>query len=176
MSLESVIAELTAAVSTNNDLLRQVLAADEAKGGDAGEGAKRTRRKAADKSTDKPDDADTGETKTETKSDTKAVTFDALKDALGKWLGEFAKKADKENPEGAHPEVKARKAALKKTLEQLGAKLLTDIKDDGDKLTRLWKWLHEKAIPVDKGFGIGRLAEDPKEEDASDEDDGLGDL
>ncbi len=119
-------------MTTNNDLLRQVLAADAANGGDARKSPSAIRQ----------EDRNDGCRKTETKTETKGggVTFDSLKGALGKWLGEFAKDADKENPEGAHPEVGARKAALKATLEKLNAKQLPDIKDDQDKLDKLWKW------------------------------------
>lgn len=160
MSLEAAIEKLTAAVEANVDLLKQVLAADEAKGGDAGSTEKKTRTTKA-----KSDD-----TKTETKTETSgATTVPAeLKAALGTWLGEFAKEADKENPDGAHPEVKGRKAALKKAFEGLGVKNLTEI-TTAEGVTKLTNWF-EKAKAVDKGFGIGRFAADPEPAGSGDDD------
>ena len=167
MSLETAIAELTAAVSTNNDLLRQMLANDAAAGGASAGEADKPKKTTAKKDTAKKEDAGTD------KGGDDAVTFDTLKTALSTWLGEFAKPEDKENPKGTHPEVLERKATLKGTLEKLGANQLPDIKDDQSKIDRLWKWLHEKAMKVDKGFGEGRFAADPKAADPKAADDDI---
>ena len=115
--------------------------------------------KAAD---DKDDTADAG-----------AVTFDELKVKLSKYLGEFAKPDDKENPEGTHPEVTARRDAIKAALTKLGAEKLPDIAKDAVKVGKLNTWLEEKALTADRGHGIGRLAADP--EPAGDDDADGGD-
>ena len=162
MSLENSIAELTAAITTNNDLLRQVLAADEAKGGDTADKPKGTRKPKADKAT---------ETGTETSGETAggAVTKESLEGKLKVWLGEFAKPEDKANPEGTHPEVLARKDALTKAFGQLKVKKLGELDQDG--LTKLDNWYETKAKVVDKGHGVGRFVADPVEADGSEEDD-----
>lgn len=93
------------------------------------------------------------------------VTFDGVKTKLGTWLGEFAKEEDKENPDGAHPEVLARKAALKAVLNTLAGNdkgTLGAIKDDAEKIGKLDNWFETKAKVADKGFGVGRLAADPE--------------
>ena len=110
-------------------------------------------------------DADTGDTGT--------VTFDELKVKLSKWLGEFAKPEDKESPEGTHPEVTARRDAIKAVLTKLGAEKLPDIAKDAVKVGKLDNWLETKAMKADKGHGIGRLASDP--EPAGDDDADGGD-
>ena len=110
-------------------------------------------------------DADTGDTGT--------VTFDELKVKLSKWLGEFAKPEDKESPEGTHPEVTARRDAIKAVLTKLGAEKLPDIAKDAVKVGKLNTWLETKAMKADKGHGIGRLAADP--EPAGDDDADGGD-
>lgn len=105
---------------------------------------------------------------TSTKADTTgAVTFDGLKGDLAGWLGEFAKQEDKENPEGMHPEVTARKDCVKTLLTKLGAEKLGDIAEDADKIGKLHNWLHSKGKAGKIGedgepvFGAGRWAADP---------------
>lgn len=137
----------------------------------------KSKRTAAEVAEDKAaDDADAaaaaaaGDT-----DDTGTVTFDELKVKLSKWLGEFSKPEDKENPEGAHPEVTARRDAIKAVLSKLGAEKLPDIAKDAEKVGKLNTWLEEKALTVDKGHGIGRLASDP-EPAGDDEGDGGDEL
>jgi hypothetical protein len=102
-------------------------------------------------------------------------SFVTLRKQLSAWLGEFAKEEDKENPDGIHPEMTARHEAIRATLVKLNVKLLNEIKGDEGKITKLSNWLNDKAIPVDKGFGVGRLVADPEEETVED-DDGLNDI
>ena len=135
--------------------------------------SKRTAAEVAeDKAADEADAAaaagDTDDT-----DDTGAVTFDELKVKLSKWLGEFAKPEDKESPEGTHPEVTARRDAIKAVLTKLGAEKLPDIAKDAVKVGKLDNWLETKAMKADKGHGIGRLASDP--EPAGDDDADGGD-
>ena len=122
---------------------------------------------AAGDTDDTGDAGDTGDTGTGT------VTFDELKVKLSKYLGEFAKPADRDNPEGAHPEVTARRDAIKAVLSKLGAEKLPDIAKDAEKVGKLNTWLEEKALTADRGHGIGRLAADP--EPAGDDDADGGD-
>ena len=132
--------------------------------------SKRTAAEVAeDKAADEADEADAGG---------ETVTFDELKVKLSKWLGEFAVPSDKENPKGAHPEVIARRDAIKAVLTKLGAEKLPDIEADAEKVGKLDNWLEEKAMKADKGHGIGRLAADPKPagEDEDDADDGDDEL
>lgn len=111
--------------------------------------------------------------------DAGAVTFDSLKKELGTWLGEFARAEDRENPEGTHPEVGARKEAIKTLLGKLGAEKLPDIAGDATKIGKLHTWLNGsgKAGKKDKEtgelvFGEGRWAADPVEDgEGGDEDD-----
>lgn len=151
--LEAALEKLTVAIEANTAELAKVLAVDEAKGGDAGTAEKKTRTTKAKAET------------TETKSDKGAdgVTFAGLKGKLSTWLGEFSKPEDAENPDGAHPEVVARRAAVKKALgsESVGAAKLGDIETSPEKIAIIDNWFETKAKVADKGFGIGRLAADP---------------
>jgi hypothetical protein len=107
-----------------------------------------------------------------------AVTFDTLKGKLAGWLGEYAREEDSKNPDGAHPEVLARKAALKAVLNKLTGTedgKLGAIASDADKIAKLDNWFEEKALKADKGHGVGRLAADPEPADA-DEDGGDDEL
>jgi len=118
-----------------------------------------------------------------------AVTFDTLKGKLAGWLGEYAKPEDKPvegeteaqkkaREANFHPEVVARKGALKAAMVKLTGDdeaKLGDIKDDADKIARLDNWFEEKALKADKGHGVGRLAADPEPADA-DEDGGDDEL
>jgi len=130
--------------------------------------AKRTKEEMEEDRLADEADAAAGGTSTGTTSAPKtegAVTFDTLKGKLAGWLGEYAREEDKTNPDGAHPEVLARKAALKAVLNKLTGTedgKLGDIKDDADKIARLDNWFEEKALKADKGHGIGRLAADPE--------------
>ena len=133
----------------------------------------KSKRTAAEVAEDKAaDDADAAAAAGDT-DDTGAVTFDELKVKLSKWLGEFAKPEDKESPEGTHPEVTARRDAIKAVLTKLGAEKLPDIAKDAEKVGKLDNWLETKAMKADKGHGIGRLASDP--EPAGDDDADGGD-
>lgn len=129
----------------------------------------KSKRTAAEVAEDKAaDDADAAGD-----ADTGSVTFDELKVKLSKYLGEFAKPEDRENPKGAHPEVIARRDAIKAVLTKLGAEKLPDIAADAEKVGKLNTWLEEKALTADRGHGIGRLASDP--EPAGDDDADGGD-
>ena len=131
----------------------------------------KSKRTAAEVAEDKAaDDADAAGD-----ADTGAVTFDELKVKLSKYLGEFAKPEDRENPEGTHPEVIARRDAIKAVLTKLGAEKLPDIAKDAAKVGKLDTWLEEKALTADRGHGIGRLAADP-EPAGDDEGDGSDEL
>ena len=131
----------------------------------------KSKRTAAEVAEDKAaDDADAAGD-----ADTGAVTFDELKVKLSKYLGEFARAEDKDNPEGAHPEVTARRDAIKAVLSKLGAEKLPDIAKDAEKVGKLDNWLETKALKADKGHGIGRLASDP-EPAGDDEGDGGDEL
>lgn len=112
--------------------------------------------------------------KTEDKA---GITFEGLKAKLATWLGEYASEADQENPDDAHPEVEARKQALKAVLNQLTDSddgRLGAIAKDEAKIVRLNNWLEQKAFKADKGFGVGRLAADPQPTSADEDDDDLG--
>ena len=139
----------------------------------------KSKRTAAEVAEDKAaDDADAAAAAGDT-DDTGTVTFDELKVKLSKWLGEFARAEDRENPEGTHPEVGARKEAIKTLLGKLGAEKLPDIAGDATKIGKLHTWLNGsgKAGKKDKEtgelvFGEGRWAADPVEDgEGGDEDD-----
>lgn len=134
MSLETAIAELTAAVKEQNELTREILSkaaaassrssasSSSASTDDGGEDKpKRTR---ASKSDDKGDKSD----KTE-----KAVTLDDVKPILSSWLNEFPKNGDDD-----HPETAARKSEFKAKLTELKAKSLPEV--SADKLGDLKEW------------------------------------
>jgi len=181
---------LEAALTRNNELLEQnnalmakllasanagsVVASGSAASNDDGAGEetkaeekpKATRAKKADKAAE-----------TTSAGDGFEIGYADLKKALGAWLAEFAKAEDKAAPDGAHPEVKARKAALKACFTKLGVEKLDEMEKDAKKLTALNKWFVTKAKVDDHvGVGAGRFAADPEDaEEAGDEDD-IGDL
>lgn len=206
MSLEDLIKENTEALKENSALLKQVIGMAPASGGSTGAaqttstssddsgddeeaalraeyeelfGKKAGRKKietikseieaAKAKSSDDGSDGDDGD-------GADYIDFSDLKSNLAKWLGEFSKKEDKENPEGIHPEVIARREALKKILtsEKVlndGAGKLNDLDgDDKGPLRNIVNtWLEEKAKKIDRGFGIGRLVADPAPQEDDDE-------
>ena len=131
----------------------------------------KSKRTAAEVAEDKA--ADEADAAAAAGDDAEPVTFDELKVKLSKYLGEFAKPEDKESPEGTHPEVTARRDAIKAVLTKLGAEKLPDIAKDAVKVGKLDNWLETKAMKADKGHGIGRLASDP--EPAGDDDADGGD-
>ena len=148
MSLEDKLEKLTAAVEAQTIALNEVIGLT--KSGGAASSGTASDGTAAPKKTNKK--------ATETAG---AVTVpDEQKKALGSWLAEFAKEADKDNPDGAHIEVKARKAALKKAFEGLGVKSLGEITTQ-EQIDRLATWF-------EKAKAKGRLAPDPVEEDDDD--------
>lgn len=163
MSLEQEIASLREAINTNTEVMRQVLGQAQANSGSTTSAASADEEKpkaTRGKGKAKEDKADADD----------ATVSDDFKNKIAGWLGEFAKEEDKENPDGVHPEVTARRAALSKAFEGLGVKKLPEV--TGENVARLEAWF-EKAQGVDKGFGKGRLAADP-EPAGDDGDDGLG--
>lgn len=177
MALEDVIAKLTAAVERNNELVEKVLAqagasSDTPTASDE-EKPKRGRKPKEAAKTEESDDADekSEAPKSESKKEEKSgdVDFAGLKKRLSAWLGEFAKEEDKENPDGMHPEAKARKEAVKAAIKKLGGEKLTDIGDNQESVNRLGAWL-DKKLEADAGFGKGRLAADPEPAGNDDED------
>lgn len=196
MSLEEALNRNTEATLEQTGLLKQLLGAATIGGtvsttttdsGPAAEGSAAVRKRgepspgkqrrtaaevAEDKAADEADGTTTASTAASTSASAGVVTFDGLKGKLGAWLGEFAKEADRDNPDGAHPEVIARKSAVKAVLNKLTGSedgKLGDIAKDAEKIGKLNDWYENKAKNVDKGFGIGRLAADPAEEDAGEE-------
>lgn len=185
MALEELLKENTAAVLAQNELLAKMLAAtssdatasdDDADGdtatketpkrkrGEPSPGkSRRTKAETAEDEAADAADAAAAQKGDDTSSDD-GVTFDGVKGKLAKWLGEFAKEEDKGNPDGAHPEVLARKAALKAVLNKLTGTddgKLGAIADDAEKIGKLDNWFETKAKVADKGHGVGRLAADP---------------
>ena len=209
MSIEQALKDLTEAVVLNTTALNNLLSStatvagspstttastdaddtadttDEAPKRERGKPSPgKSKRTAAEVAEDKAaDDADAAAAAaagdTDDTADTDAVTFDSLKKELGTWLGEFARAEDRENPEGTHPEVGARKEAIKTLLGKLGAEKLPDIAGDATKIGKLHTWLNGsgKAGKKDKEtgelvFGEGRWAADPVEDgQGGDEDD-----
>lgn len=174
MSLEDAIKALTEAVERNTAAINTVLsqaAGGEAAGSEEKKTTRKPRAKAEDKSEDKSDEA--ADTKTESKTETKAsddIDFGDLRKRLADWLGQFAKEEDKDNPDGMHPEAKARKDAVKVAIKKLGGEKLTDIGTNQESVNRLAKWLDKKLVE-DNGHGVGRLVADPVA--AADEDDDI---
>ncbi len=167
MSLEDALNRNSDLLEEHNTLLKQVLskAGVNSASNDARDGKTTTTTGA--KRGPKPKTAADNDEAT-------GPTFATLKADLAAWLGEFAKEEDKENPDGAHPEVQARKDAVGKAFasDKIGIKKLTDLgADDTVKIAALHTWLHEKAKKADKGFGIGRFAADPAPADEADDDD-----
>ena len=205
MSIEQALKDLTEAVVLNTTALNKLLAGtanvagspstttvstDADESADTNEDAPKrergkpspgkSKRTAAEVAEDKAaDEADAAGDKDDT-ADAGAVTFDSLKKELGTWLGEFARAEDRENPEGTHPEVGARKDAIKTLLGKLGAEKLPDIAGDATKIGKLHTWLNGsgKEGKKDKAtgelvFGAGRWAADPVADEGGDDE---GDL
>lgn len=187
MSLEEALDRNTEATLEQTGLLKQLLGAasggtvtttttTDSTSGDApttgtrkrGEPSPgKQRRTAAEVAEDKAADEADGTQAPSTPANAGPVSFDALKAKLGAWLGEFAKEADRDKPDDAHPEVLARKSAIKAVLNKLTGSedgKLGDIAKDAEKVGKVNDWFENKAKNVDKGFGIGRLAADPAEE------------
>lgn len=178
-STANVAGSATDATTTSTDTDDSADTTDEAPKRERGKPSPgKSKRTAAEVAEDKAADdadaaADTGA------ADTGAVTFDSLKKELGVWLGEWAKAEDRDNPEGTHPEVGARKDAIKTLLGKLGAEKLPDIAGDAAKIGKLHTWLNGsgKEGKKDKAtgelvFGPGRWAADPEPagDDGGDED------
>lgn len=168
MSLEAAITRLADLTEKQNGLLEKLLGsaamgtptADGAASGDA------DKPKPGRKKADKP--AET----TSASGDNFEISYADLKKKLAPWLGEFAKDEDKENPAGAHPEVAARRDALKECFKKLGVSKLDEMEKVPEKLAKLNKWLETKAKVDDHvGAGAGRFAADPE---ASEDDDSSG--
>ena len=152
MALEDQFAKLIPLMEKHNSLLEQVLAAS--KGGSTAAASAPKADKAAGKTTAAADTSTTA-------AATDGPTFAETKALIVAWLMEFAKEEDAKNPEGMHPEAKARREALGSTMKALGKAQLPEFEADAEALGRLHTWLETKAKKIDRGFGIGRLVEDP---------------
>lgn len=171
-STANVAGSATDATTTSTDTDDTADTTDEAPKRERGKPSPgKSKRTAAEVAEDKA--ADEADAAAAEGDNAEPVTFDELKVKLSKYLGEFAKPEDKDNPEGAHPEVTARRDAIKAVLSKLGAEKLPDIAKDAVKVGKLNTWLEEKALTADRGHGIGRLAADP--EPAGDDDADGGD-
>lgn len=160
MALEDQFAKLIPLMEKHNSLLEQVLAAS----------------KNASTATASAPKADKPASKTAAAADTTTTTaatdgpsFADVKALIVAWLMEYAKEEDAKNPEGMHPEAKARREALATTMKALGKAQLPEFEADAEALGRLHTWLETKAKKIDRGFGIGRLVEDPATPAASDD-------
>ena len=161
MALEDQFAKLIPLMEKHNSLLEQVLAAS--KGGSTAAASAPKADKPATKTTAAAD------TTTTTAAATDGPAFADVKALIVAWLMEFAKEEDSKNPEGMHPEAKARREALGATMKALGKAQLPEFEADAEALGRLHTWLETKAKKIDRGFGIGRLVEDPATPAASDD-------
>lgn len=175
MSLEAALTRNNELIEKQNDLLAQLLGkagtvVNNAASSEEGEKAAdkpKGRGKAADKAKDEEKGAAAGF----------EISYADLSKKLSAWLAEFAKKEDKENPDGAHPEVPARKAALKECFGKLKVSKLGEMENDAKKLTALNKWFEEKAKVDDHvGAGAGRFAADPSDDADDGDSDDIGDL
>lgn len=162
MALEDHFAKLIPLMEKHNSLLEQVLAAS--KNGSTATAASAPK---ADKPVTKT--AAAADTTTTTAAATDGPAFAEVKAAIVAWLMEYAKEEDAKNPEGMHPEAKARREALAATMKALGKAQLPEFEADAEALGRLHTWLETKAKKVDRGFGIGRLEKDPVAPAASDD-------
>ena len=153
MALEDQFAKLIPLMEKHNSLLEQVLAAS--KGGSTAAASAPKADKPATKT------AAAADTSTTTTTATDGPAFAEVKAAIVAWLMEFAKEEDAKNPEGMHPEAKARREALATTMKALGKAQLPEFEADAEALGRLHTWLETKAKKIDRGFGIGRLVENP---------------
>lgn len=165
MTLEDRLDALTEALNNTTAALQAV--AGLAAGGTAPAAAAAPAEKAAGK---KPTAAEkkAAEAAAAAASGDDAVVSKETTDAVLAWLGEFAKEEDKANPEGVHPEVTARREALKKAYTGLKVAKLGDVKGAAE-VKRFEDWF-EKAKAADKGFGIGRFAADPEPAGGGDDD------
>lgn len=180
MSLEDAIKALTEAVERNTAAINTVLS--QAAGGEAAGTEEKKPRGRKPKAEDKPEDKAEPEEKAEEAAEEKPepkvepkpaaedVDFGDLRKRLTQWLGEFSKEEDRDNPDGAHPEAKARKDAIKTAIKKLGGEKLTDIGNNQESVNRLAKWLDKKLVE-DNGHGVGRLAADPVAAAADEDDD-----
>ena len=157
MSIEQTIAENTAAVRENNELLKRLLAASPLTSG--AEAPKAETKKAETKSEPKAETKKAETKKAEAKEDGADDARDeTLKKFVG-WLSEFP--AD-------HPETEARQAALRQLLDKLGEEKISTI-TDAKKLAQLVSWLEDPTkAGKDRGFGPGRFAADPSEDAGAD--------
>lgn len=159
MSIEQTIAENTAAIRENNELLKRVLAASPLTSGV--EAPKAETKKAETKAEPKADAKKAETKKAETKEDATDAT-DARDETLKKfvaWLSEFP--VD-------HPETEGRQGALRQLLDKLGEEKISTI-TDAKKLGQLVSWLEDPAkAGKDRGFGPGRFAADPSEDAGAD--------
>lgn len=154
MSIEDLIAANTAALNATTEAIKSLIAAApgataNAPAAEPAKPAKVTSKKEVAKAEPEPEadtsDEDAGEETAHAK-----LTKD-----LGAWLGEFAAQ-DKD-----HPEVLARKAALKEVLGKLKVKTVKELSNDEHNTARLVKWF-------DKQVAAGRLAPDAVEEEEED--------
>lgn len=152
MSLEAAIEKLCGIIEANTAAQMEVIGLAKSGGATTASGDSEAKKPG------RPKKEETAKTET-------ATVPAALKEGLASWLGEFAKDEDKENPAGMHPEVKARREALKKAFEQLGVKDLPGVLTVDNGVARLTAWF-------DKAKAKGRFVPDP--EPAADDDDGLG--
>lgn len=178
MSLEQALADNTAALIENSELLKRALGTVGAAGttvvdasadGTAStetEKPKRTRRTAEQIAAEKAALEAAAAGGGNVAAATDAPTFDMLKASLTAWLGEFAKEGDKENPAGVHPEITARRDALKATYAnpKVAVTKLGELAEDPAKVKLVYNWLENKAKKVDNGNGIGRFVADPSSE------------
>lgn len=149
MALEEALVALTVATNKNCDLLERLLS----KSNEAAKASAAKPETAAEKKAREKADADAAKgAAAPSPPGDDANLVDSIKPALSKWLGEFAKEADKENPDGAHREVKARRAALKEAFAKLGVEKLGELTEQAQ-VDKLSKWL-------DKQIKIGRLDPD----------------
>lgn len=162
MALEDQFAKLIPLMEKHNSLLEQVLAAS--KGGSTAAASAPKADKAAGKTTAA---ADTSTTAANTEA--AGLPFADVKALIVAWLMEFAKEEDSKEPQNMHPEAKARREAFAATMKALGKSQLPEFEADPEALARLHTWLETKAKKIDRGFGIGRLVENPPAAD-----DGLG--
>lgn len=164
MSLEAQITRLADLTEKHNALLEKLLAATGTAKASANKADAADKPAAADKA-DKAEKAPAAAPQ--------GPSFADVKKKLSTWLSEFSKEEDADNPDGVHPEVTARRGALKAAMDGLGKKQLPEFEKDADALARLNTWFDTKASVVDRGFGVGRLAKDPEPAAAASDDMGI---
>lgn len=164
MSFEEKIDALIAAVEANTAALNEVIGLTKEGGAAASKTTSSRSTKKADaknetKSEDKAGNDETSGSDGDDAAVDKAKLTAFIKETLAPWLGEFG------DAKSGHPETEARQEALKKALGQIGVEKASAITKAAD-LGRLETWFG-KAKAVDKGFGAGRFAADPKKDDES---------